>query len=413
MLTGRRPDTLHLYDFYSYWRHTIGNLTTLPQYIKQYGYETISLGKIFHPGVSSNFTDDYPYSWSTYPYHSPAERYTNKPVCMDYENGSLQKNIFCPVTLKYQPLQTLPDIDTIFEAKKILHNIYRSNTTVADTVNNVKPLFLAIGLHKPHIPFKFPIKYLRYHQREKFFQPNFNNIPYNLPTVSFNPYTDVRERDDSYKQNISFPFGPVPFEFGVRLRQGYYSSVTYIDDLIGDLLNYINFNNTIIVLVGDHGWSLGEHAEWAKYSNYNVALRVPLIIYTPDFIPPTPCSATRTSRNTSSIHNIVELVDLFPTLIDLMGLPAISKCPSKNSVTITTTCTEGKSLFNLIKYPYVKYNKTYAFSQYPRPGPYPTMIPNSDKPKLNTIKIMGYSIRTAEFRYTIWIKFNNKDFTKS
>lgn len=51
ILTGRRPDTLHLYDFYSYWRKDVGNFTTLPQHLKNNGYTTMSIGKVFHPGM--------------------------------------------------------------------------------------------------------------------------------------------------------------------------------------------------------------------------------------------------------------------------------------------------------------------------------------------------------------------------
>jgi len=54
-LTSRRPDTLQLYDFYSYWRNTVGNYTTLPQYLKNNGYTTMSIGKVFHPGNIKNY----------------------------------------------------------------------------------------------------------------------------------------------------------------------------------------------------------------------------------------------------------------------------------------------------------------------------------------------------------------------
>ena len=64
MLTSRRPDVTRLLDFASYWREMAGNFTTLPQYFKEFGYHTKSVGKVFHRNKSSNFTDDYPYSWS-------------------------------------------------------------------------------------------------------------------------------------------------------------------------------------------------------------------------------------------------------------------------------------------------------------------------------------------------------------
>ncbi|TKC36841.1 hypothetical protein EI555_016251 [Monodon monoceros] len=80
LLTGRRPDTTRLYDFNSYWRAHSGNFSTIPQYFKENGYVTMSVGKVFHPGVSSNHSDDSPYSWSLPPYHPSSEKYENTKV---------------------------------------------------------------------------------------------------------------------------------------------------------------------------------------------------------------------------------------------------------------------------------------------------------------------------------------------
>lgn len=381
MLVSRRPDTLQLYDFYSYWRDTIGNFTTIPQYFKSNGYTTYSIGKVFHPGKSSNFTDDYPYSWSNTTFHPSTEAYMNDAICFDRKLNKLEKNVICPVTLESQPEKTLPDIQSVQEAKRIL--------SVTD-----EPFFMAIGFHKPHIPFRFPSQYLKYHNLNKFTNINFDFVPYNLPTIAFNPYNDIRERDDAQRANISFPFGPVPKQFGWLLRQSYYASVTYIDHLLGDLFDHINFSNTVIVLTSDHGWSLGEHAEWAKYSNYEVAVRVPFIIYSPE----------HKNAKAKRIFQIAELVDLFPTLVDLAQLPPIKECNNSKY----TTCTEGKSLYQHLTN--ITKTNSVAISQYPRPSKYPKMYPDSDRPHLKSIKFMGYSIRTNNFRYTNWIKFNRKTF---
>lgn len=149
LLTSRRPDSLHLYDFYSYWRHTVGNFTTLPEYFKENGYFTHSIGKVFHPGISSNYTDDYPYSWSIKPYRPKTEKYMNAKVCVDTD-GDLVQNLICPVTVESQPEGTLPDLETLNEAVRFL----KSRKTYD------KPYFLAVGFHKPHVPFKFPFHYL-------------------------------------------------------------------------------------------------------------------------------------------------------------------------------------------------------------------------------------------------------------
>lgn len=142
-----------------------------------------------------------------------------------------------------------------------------------------------------------------------------------------------------------------------------------------------------------------------RYSNYEVALKVPLIVYDPKF----------PQANANRIDAITELIDLFPTLVDIAGLPALNKC--SNAIDYedeSITCTEGKSLHKLMQSEQlVENSEEEAFSQYPRPGPIPTKSPDSDQPKLQEIKIMGYSIRTRQFRYTAWIKFNNKKFKRS
>lgn len=303
MLTSRRPDTIHLYDINSYWRKSVGNFTTIPQYFKQHGYKTYSIGKVFHPGASSNHNDDFPYSWSHRAYHPSTEQFMNDAVCFDTKTHKLQRNLLCPIDVKTQPDQSLPDIQSISEAKRMLNHLKNEST----------PYFLAIGLHKPHIPFRFPKMYLRYHDIDKFQKNNFIHVPYNLPTVSFNPYMDIRRRDDVQQLNMSFPFGPMEKSFAWHIRQAYYSAVTYVDNLIGDLLKSVDFSNTIIVLTSDHGYQLGEHAEWAKYTNYDIGLRVPLIIYAPQY----------PLQNTLKINEITELVDIFPTLVDLAALPKI------------------------------------------------------------------------------------------
>lgn len=141
-----------------------------------------------------------------------------------------------------------------------------------------------------------------------------------------------------------------------------------------------------------------------RYSNFDVALKIPLII----FDPKAPQEKTR------EIENIVELIDLFPTIVDIAGLPSLKKCQLfAEYADESITCTEGKSLYRQMTSPTSALNDEVAFSQYPRPGLTPTKAPDSDQPKLREIKIMGYSIRTKRFRYTAWIKFNNKKFKRS
>ncbi|XP_073842292.1 iduronate 2-sulfatase [Musca autumnalis] len=392
LLTSRRPDTLHLYDFYSYWRTARGNFTTLPQYFKSHGYYTYGIGKVFHPGVSSNNTDDYPLSWSTQPFRPKTERYMNSPVCPD-KLGVLKRNLICPVDLQTQPYKTLPDIESLHEAKRFLQTRAKSK----------RPYFLALGFHKPHINFRFPKEYMRIFNAHQFLNYTTDKFrPHDMPKVSWNPYTDLRKRDDVKRWHIPFPYGPMKKMQAAKIRQAYYAAVAYVDDLFGKFMAEVNLENTVVLVTSDHGWSLGEHAEWAKYSNFEVALRVPLIIKSPEF-----------PRPTRAVNDLTELLDIFPTMVDLAHLPSVPKCSKNGPMSHQLTCTEGKSLYPLMKEGMTEFVcETHAISQYPRPGKVPTQHPNSDKPKLKNIKIMGYSLRTQHFRYTLWVEFNPKNFSR-
>jgi iduronate 2-sulfatase len=387
MLTSRRPDSIMTYNFQHYWRSFAGNYTTLPQYFKENGYRTESIGKIFHHGPSSNKTDDFPYSWSNPTYIPSTQDYRNRPVCKGTSDSELKRNLLCPVNVDFQPEQTLPDIQSAEVARDFLSEPHS------------QPFFLGVGFYKPHIPFKFPSEYLKFHNIDDF-RKDFLR-PFDLPHVAWNPYNDLRDRDDVKALNVSYPFGPIPSEFSAKIRQHYYASVTYIDDLLGGILSRVDFTNTIVVLTSDHGWSLGEHAEWSKYSNYEVSLRVPLIVYDPK----------RPQLRTRRVESIGELIDVFPTLAEVAGLARVSKC--NNTLDDDLTCTEGKSLYRRMLNNEADNDDEVAFSQYPRPGSTPTRAPDSDQPKLREIKIMGYTMRTRRFRYTAWIKFNNKKFKRS
>ena len=106
---------------------------------------------IYVQGHSSNWTDDQPYSWSQTPYHPSTQRYKDDPVCSSPGGMGPGADLVCPVDVKRQPSGTLPDLQTASAAKLFLKR--HQNAT--------EPFFLAVGFHKPHIPLKYPKKYLR------------------------------------------------------------------------------------------------------------------------------------------------------------------------------------------------------------------------------------------------------------
>ncbi|EGI64264.1 Iduronate 2-sulfatase [Acromyrmex echinatior] len=501
-LTSRRPDTLRLYDFYSYWRDAVGNYTTLPEHLKNNGYTTMSIGKVFHPGISSNGSDDSPYSWTEKPFHPYTDRYKNAPICRMVPQSKTATNLvtyniflrynsrkytsdisqlqICPVRVSTMPNKTLPDLETLREARRFIN----------EHKKNVNPFFLAIGFQKPHIPLKYPERYLKYHPIRKFKMPERYIWPDNVNNVAYNPWTDLRWRKDVAKLKLKFPWERIPEKFAKQIIQSYYAAVSYIDNMIGKLIHQLHVSmireNTIVILTSDHGWALGEHAVWSKYSNFDVAVHIPLIISIPmvtsDFnynaisinhmryneqitnndkienkmnlkyllhvgkIGASNISIEyvrkhkrilfgtyiqqrhNKSMRSNALHSkkhcrvtdaIVELVDIFPTIADLAGVP-IPICQVINNNTndhlkniliqnkVPNPCSEGITLLPLIKSTLqcqsIPWKKA-AFSQYPRPEIQPMLHPNSDKSRLKDINIMGYTLKTSDYRYTAWIPF--------
>ncbi|XP_025154174.1 iduronate 2-sulfatase isoform X2 [Harpegnathos saltator] len=445
LLTSRRPDTLQLYDFYSYWRDTVGNYTTLPEHLKNNGYTTMSIGKVFHPGISSNKSDDSPYSWTEEPFHPYTDRYKNAPVCKANLQSKAAQNLVCPVHVSTMPNRTLPDIETLREARRFIHEHRK----------DCNPFFLAVGFQKPHIPLKFPDRFIKYHPIHKFKIPEPYLWPSNVSNIAYNPWIDLRWRQDVAKLKLKFPWEKIPEKFGMLIIQSYYAAVSYIDSMIGKLIYQLHASmvreNTIVILTSDHGWALGEHAVWSKYSNFDVSVHVPLnIIFDSIKISNSKMRGDmeyymdQYKRNVSKGYNqqrynkfikdevlhrkvqerykvtnaIVELVDIFPTIADLAGVP-IPICQTyNNDHTLSLNnlkhekefnpCSEGITLLPLIKNVLKNQNiswKKAAFSQYPRPGIQPTLHPNSDKPRLKEITMMGYTLKTNDYRYTAWIPF--------
>lgn len=420
-LTGRRPDTTRLYDFNSYWRNHAGNFTTIPQHFKENGYFTYSIGKVFHPGRPSGHNDDFPYSWSKPAYHPSTQKYKMAAVCPGNDKKG-HVNLLCAVNVTTQPEQTLPDIQSTQHAIDMIRNLSYSQ--------NSQPFFLAVGLHKPHIPYKFPQEFLKLYPIEDMDLAPYPYIPRKLPLVAYSSWPRLYVREDFKKLNVSWPFGPVPENFQKKIRQHYYASVSYMDSLVGKILSSLEdsglADNTIISFVSDHGWSLGDHGDWCKYENFEVVTRVPLMFHLPPqqhdqggrklfpFVDVFDKPDRRFPKGAVS-ESLVELVDLFPTLSQLASLKVPPTCP-EDPFDIDF-CTEGASFAGHLSDAIAKHgdnkirfeqhhrpSKSAVFSQYPRPSDYPQE--DTDLPDLANIKIMGYSMRTHRYRYTEWVGFD-------
>ncbi len=390
LLTGRRPDTNHVWKIAGdeYWRTTT-NATTIPQYFKENGYVSAGIGKIFHPGPPSG-NDDRKYSWSVPYFHAPADTTGNNPSWHSFDNNATN-------------LQDGKLVDfTISTMKEI-----KENRTKGDS----RPFFLALGIHKPHLPFFCAEKYFdMYPPAEQIEPPKNTDVPKNFPPIArglcaINRFKDTKEFFPDFnkcKTDVQESFHGKDCQISLNytrvLRRAYYSCVSQTDALIGEVINEMTSlglaDDTVIVLWGDHGWQLGEHNHWCKMSNFEDATRVPFMLRVP--------GVTDKGMRTSAL---VELIDIFPTITELAGIKVPPMCPVGNKQPLA--CVEGTSLTPLLQNPKMEFKKA-AFSQYPRPSAGLTSIPNEPPfDRTDTESVMGYSIRVDQYRFTEWYRFDH------
>jgi len=229
--------------------------------------------------------------------------------------------------------------------------------------NKDKPFFLAVGFHKPHLPFNAPLKYWDLYDRDKLKLPDNQFLPENFVTHTKYNFGELRNYNGVPKGTEAFSE-----ELKKTLLHGYYACVSYTDAQIGKVLDQLKAlgleKNTIIVLFGDHGWKLGEHGMWCKHTNFELDTRATLIMRVPGMKP-------------AKTDNFVEFLDIYPTLVDLCGFTVPENL-------------DGTSMKPVIARPQ-KLVRTAAFSIYPHNQ-------NNDE-RL----VMGYSVGTPQYRYIEWV----------
>ena len=359
-LTGRRPDTTHVYDLDKYFREVGGNFTTIPQYFKENGYRTIGMGKIFHDGNISN--NDDPVSWTDEYYHAPNNDYYY----------TLQRSWFSVAKeqFKYKPL---PD-------EQIANRAVSTLRSLASETRLGKNFFLAVGFYKPHLPFVFPESMFAHYPYSSIRPPKNPYPPVNLPEVAWNDNYELIRYHDITALNVTVDMNTtLPPEVVHDLRRAYYSSVSWADQQVGRVLRELDDlglrNKTIVVFLSDHGFQLGDHNEWCKQTNFDIATRAPLMIRIPGL-----------TDDGMATEKLIEFVDIFPTLVEAVGLKPFELCPDDSRS--ITKCWEGTSLMPLIKNPQAQW-KSAAFSQYQR-----------------SASVMGYTMKTEKYRYTEWVHFS-------
>ncbi len=350
LLTGRLPDHTRVWHNRHQFRSTLPYLVTLPQLFKLNGYHTQALGKVF----SGNVREDDPASWSV-PSLLRGDGWQNYVLPENHGNGKQ-----APFEAADVADDAYPDGQLAALAMETLHHLQSSH----------QPFFLAVGFFKPHLPFNAPRRYWDLQPAQRF--ESFASWP---RTTGAPP--------QAYPDHLELGgYRDVPGDERVDprqasdLRRGYYGCVSYVDAQVGRVLDAVSQTgldqNTIVVLLGDHGYSLGEADHWCKDTNFELDTHVPLLIRTPGLKHPGQASDALT-----------EYVDIYPTLAELAGLDLPSDL-------------DGRSLVPILEDPRHT-GRDVVLSQFSRPF------------KPGAPEVMGYSIRTDAQRYTRWIDWKSRE----
>ena len=373
-LTGLRPDSIGVFsnrekDAERFWQRE-SSPSSLSEWMKKHGYQARSFGKVDHDGWH---VDN---QWSKPP--SPGRDGEMLEIInpdAPAEPTIIADRINCPI------IQSPEVRDTHLYGGRMTQQVIN----LLSDQNQQQPLFLAVGYRRPHLPFIAPQRYFDSYRPDSSWLVANQAPPKNAPILSwFNsdgyggtarrvgltmPLPPTREQAvlwNGYelRSYVGAPnHGEIDVETRLKLLHAYAACVSYVDAQIGKLLRTLESSgrrdNTIVLLFSDHGWHLGEHSAWGKMTNYEIATQVPLLISAPGI------SAGRTRR-------IAELVDGYPTLCEIIGVPAPEHL-------------EGQRLTATLRNPDKTVNDV-AHSQYSRYNG----------------KFVGRTVRTDRFRYVQW-----------
>jgi uncharacterized sulfatase len=329
LLSGRSPETTRIFELQTAPRKAMPDAVFLPQLFRQHGYFTARYGKVYHDGRDDQL------SWDVS---------SDPPFGDEQEREADRRRFSKPAgtrTADWMPLDTPDEQMRDGYTARAIARLMEEQTQAG------KPFFLAAGFHKPHLPWGTPKKYFTMYAPERL-TPLPDEPMKNIPPIAL--LTDIGT-------------APQPSSRSAAMA-AYYATISFMDAQVGVLLAVMDrlrlWENTIVVLFSDHGFHLGDHGGlWAKLTLFEQSARVPLIIAAPRHH-----SAGQVSPRT------VELLDVYPTLVNLCGLPRPAGL-------------EGHSLVPLLRKPRTAWDR-----------PARTMVFRQG--------MEGHTVRTERWRYTEW-----------
>ena len=414
-MSGRYPDRLRVWNVHSDFRLASTKedpITPIPQYFKENGYLSFGGGKIYHPNHPMH--NDRPYSWSEGTVKGGQFKYFDDPDhgCPDGTGGN--PNVHgegaheggcggCP--------EDKPD-EEFYDGRLANWTINALRAANEDKLHGEKkPFFIATGFRRPHTPWNVAQRFVDMYA-------DVDNVPKHRHWAKGAPACAWACGGDGVGCDFSIS-EPRELEATKLCRRTYFASVTGTDHYIGQVLDELEqlkmSDNTAVALFGDHGWHLGEGGLWAKYTNTELSTRVPLIIRAPWL------AAAQTDqlkllqqqKKFVDIPNVdgilhsgafVELVDIYPTLVELAGLPQPEGL-------------HGRSIVPVLERPHSwdgqtgPHNRDYAQSQFAHccPGGEPDanrQCSACDMKAPDQISYMGYAVRNSLYRLITWYRWD-------
>jgi iduronate 2-sulfatase len=341
VMTGLRPDSTGVFDLQRHFREKLPGVVTLPQHFQKHGYLAARVGKIYHYGVPNQIGTaglDDPASWDLA--LNPIGR--DKQEEHTITNVTPKRGLGSALSWREDPGEDEEQTDgrVASEAIRLMEQ------------NRERPFFLAVGFYRPHTPYVAPRTY-------------FDLYPSQVVAAPLDPTADLADVPEAALWTTPPNWG-LDSEQMRQARRAYYASITFMDAQVGRVLDALDrlglAENTIVVFWSDHGYHLGEHGQWMKQSLFEGSARVPLIISAPGY-----------TRGAAS-PRVVELLDLYPTLADLAGLPRPEHV-------------QGRTLRPLLADPEARWPHAAHTQTWRRRG---------DE------HFMGRSVRMERWRYTEW-----------
>lgn len=316
---------------------------SMPAWFRENGYTTVSVGKVSHhpggrggPDWDDEAKPEMPNSWDRH--LLPAGAWQHPRGWMHgLANGEIRKN-----AKDMDVFQSLEGKDDTYPDGVSTDEALRQLALLVD--DDSKPFFFAFGILRPHLPFGAPAKYMTHYQ--DILLPEVTNSGKPSFRTTWHGSGEFMKYNRWKRNPNEDP------EFAILVRKHYAACVSYADAQVGRIIKQLKahklYDNTIIVLWGDHGWHLGEHAIWGKHALFEESLRSPLIIRSE-------LTAKKTVR-----EDVVESIDVFPTLCDLAGLakPSFLKGDSLAATEDAVESSSGEAVS------YFKNAKTLRTNQY-------------------------------------------------